>query len=407
LFGKNKVLNIAIIGDDSLPSSTLVHAKMLHELGSEFKRLGHSVVLIAPGSPEQPSKLNVVNIQGIEYWKFKSGVLRGQGKIKRAINETLLSYKAWHAIKSKVRSTNFDLVVCYSPSIFFGLLVKKIKEETKAYSYLVLRDNFPQWAIDEGIISKGSLLEKYFRCFEEINYKVSDKIGLMSPKNNEIFNQQTSDKYSSQVLFNWADLAENITTPFDLRKKLNLTNEFIYFYGGNIGHAQDMGNLLRLASSMQCIDNVHFVFLGQGDEVDLVKDTITLQDLTNTSFLPSVTQDEYKSILKEVDVGLFSLSKHHKSHNFPGKLLGYMHAGLPILGSVNFGNDLIDIVAENNAGYIFVNGEDELFSASAKELAKSPDLRVKTGDKGKQLLKSVFSVESAAQKILSAMEEKR
>jgi glycosyltransferase involved in cell wall biosynthesis len=401
LFGKSKVMNIAIIGDDSLPKSTLVHAKMLHELACELKRAGHHPVLIAPGSPEQVKKLNKTDIQGIEYWKFKSGKLRGQGKFKRAINESLLSYKAWTAIKPELKQINFDLVIYYSPSIFFGSLVRNIKKACSASSYLVLRDNFPQWAVDEGLIPENSLIEKYFRYFERMNYEAADRIGLMSPKNQEIFNIQTHNKYETEILFNWADLAKHETSNFNLRAKLRLTNEVIFFYGGNIGHAQDMSNLLRLAHSMRSESNAHFILLGQGDEVVLVKDTIDAKRMNNISFMPSVSQDEYKAILKEVDVGLFSLAASHKSHNFPGKLLGYMHAGIPILGSVNFGNDLIEIVTENNAGFVFVNGDDQSFFDTAEKLAKDSTLRTSIGKQGTTLLENVFSVQSAASTILT------
>jgi glycosyltransferase involved in cell wall biosynthesis len=223
----------------------------------------------------------------------------------------------------------------------------------------------------------------------------------MSPKNQEIFNIQTNNKYETEILFNWADLEKYETTNFNLREKLGLTNEVIFFYGGNIGHAQDMSNLLKLAHSMKEQKNAHFILLGQGDEVDLVKDTINSKMMNNISFMSSVSQDDYKAILKEVDVGLFSLAASHKSHNFPGKLLGYMHAGIPILGSVNFGNDLIEIVTENNAGFVFVNGDDKSFLDTAVTLAKDSALRASIGRQGTKLLENVFSVQSAASAILT------
>ena len=395
-------MRIAIIGDDSLPKSTLVHAKMLHELAVEFKCQGHQPILIAPGSPSQNENLEKSVVKCIDYWKFKSGKLRGQGKLNRAINETLMPFRAWKAIKPQLTEFKFDLIIYYSPSIFFGPLVKKLKKHCHAKSYLVLRDMFPQWAVDEGLIQKGSLIEKYFRYFESINYRSADKIGLMSPKNKEIFDKAAGSKYNTEVLFNWADLAEVELAPFGLRKNLNLEDKVIYFYGGNIGHAQDMSNLLRLAKSMKSNYKAHFILLGQGDEVDLVKEKIQEWQLANTTFLPSVTQDEYKAILKEVDVGLFSLAASHKSHNFPGKLLGYMHSSLPILGSVNEGNDLIDIVSDNNAGYIFVNGDDKSFYNAAVEICNTEALRCEKGKLGNMLLAKYFSVGSTVEQLLKS-----
>lgn len=396
-------MRLAIIGDDSLPSSTLVHAKMLHELAAEFVKQGHTAVIIAPGKPKQLKRLDVSRIDEITYWKFKSGKLRGQGKLKRAVHETLLSFNAWLAIRHEVEKEPFEGVIYYSPSTFFGPLVNKIKAKSRCKSYLILRDMFPQWAIDEGLIKNGSLIEKYFRYFENINYHASNSIGLMSPKNLTLFTDKYQDKFNTHVLYNWADkdtvLPKNVHT--DLRETYGLQDKVIFFYGGNIGHAQDMGNLLRLALSMKEVVNAHFIFLGQGDEVDLVKTTIESQNLSNTTFLPSVSQARYKEILTQIDVGLFSLAASHKTHNFPGKLLGYMVESLPILGSINAGNDLSEVVIDAGAGFVLVNGQDAEFFEAAKVLATDGYKRKKMGNNANSLLAKQFSVESAVNTIIN------
>lgn len=115
-------------------------------------------------------------------------------------------------------------------------------------------------------------------------------------------------------------------------------------------------------------------------------------------------QDEFKLILSEMDIGLFSLSARHSSHNFPGKLLGYMVQSLPILGSVNAGNDLLDIVNQNNAGLIHINGEDDKLYHSALLLLQDINVRRKLGMGSNTLLKEQFSVESAAQTIEMRLE---
>lgn len=109
-------------------------------------------------------------------------------------------------------------------------------------------------------------------------------------------------------------------------------------------------------------------------------------------------------ILSEMDIGLFSLSARHSSHNFPGKLLGYMVQSLPILGSVNAGNDLLDIVNQNNAGLIHINGEDDKLYHSALLLLQDINVRRKLGMGSNTLLKEQFSVESAAQTIEMRLE---
>ena len=104
-------------------------------------------------------------------------------------------------------------------------------------------------------------------------------------------------------------------------------------------------------------------------------------------------------MLAEFDIGLFSLHKDHVTHNFPGKLLGYMKHSMPILGSVNRGNDLEHVIAEAEAGFVTVNGNDVDFTKNAIRLIDSVQLRKHMGSNACKLLGEKFSVKTAASKI--------
>ncbi|EIK8131965.1 glycosyltransferase family 4 protein [Escherichia coli] len=395
-------MRIALICDDYLPDSTRVSAKMMHELACELLEKGHEPIVICPCN--KIHTLEILNLDGVVVYKFPNGAIKNVSKISRAINESMLSFNAWRFIGKYIRETKIDGVVYYSPSIFFGKLANKIKENWHCKSYLILRDSFPQWLVDQGIIKEGGLAERYFRYFEQINYDAADYIGLMSDRNKDIFINKYQNKYKVQTLFNWADFKgiDNIPSA-TLRSKLALQNKVIFFYGGNIGHAQDMMNLMRLVRSASYRDDVHFLLIGQGDEVSLVKQFIIDNSLKNCTYLPSITQSEFKSVLKIVDVGLFSLAKNHTVHNFPGKLLGYMANKLPILGSVNASNDVMEIINGAKAGFVFVNGNDEALLNAAINLADDTQLRKNLGCNAYSLLQEKFSVEMAAEKILSSL----
>lgn len=271
---------------------------------------------------------------------------------------------------------------------------------------MVLRDLFPQWVIDEGMIKEASLIAKYFRYFEHLNYKASDTIGLMSQANINYFSSTNPQYKNTEVLLNWASIIPSKPDSYsiNIRKEFKLTNKVIFFYGGNIGHAQDMANLMRLANSLRNHLKAHFLFVGQGDEFDLINRLKTDLKLQNVTILPSVNQLQYKEILTQVDVGLFTLAKTHKAHNFPGKILGYMVQSLPILGSVNAGNDLINYISDSKSGFAYVNGNDEELTEGALALLNDIALRKKMGANAYKLLKQKFSVEQAARKLLSVME---
>ena len=398
-------MRVAFLLDEYLPTGTRVHAKMIHELAVEFQKNGHKSVVITPGDPVQKSALIVDFLDGVEVWRFRSGYTRGVGMTKRLINEWLLSFRAWNAVSKKVNSCPFDLCINYSPTIFFGPLARTLKGKG-AYIYQILRDDFPQWLIDQGIIAKWSPVMFFLKYFEKLNYRIADCIGMMSEANMMLFRERNPAYTNVKILMNWSS-----TSPFpadevrfNIRGEYNLSKKTVFFYGGNLGHSNDMPNIMRLAQNLIGYHNAHFLIIGQGDQFDLVNELVELWKLTNVTILPSVSQDEFKKILTEVDIGLFSLSKNHTAHNFPGKLLGYMVESVPILGSTNPGNDLLTLVNNASAGFVHVNGKDNELAASAIKLLADKALRLDCGVNARALLVNHFSVGAAYQNIISELD---
>jgi O26-antigen biosynthesis N-acetyl-L-fucosamine transferase len=393
------VVNICLIIDDYLPRSIKIGAKMMHDLAVELRSQGHSITVITP-EPTLESRHQIETLDGVTICRFRTGDIKNTSKLKRAINESLLSLRAWHAFKNYYQENPQDLIVYYSPTIFWGVLVNKLKKLWGAKSYLILRDLFPQWVIDNGMLKERSPIARYFRFFERLNYNAADRIALQSPRNMDIFQRMSSVRKPLDLLYNWApDVQEE--GGGDYKRKLGLEEKVVFFYGGNIGHAQDMMNIVRLAYAMRNEVRAQFVLVGDGDEVSLVREAIAQHKAGNMTLLASVSQDEYKKMLKSFDIGLFSLHRDHTAHNFPGKLLGYMSEKHPILGSVNPGNDLKEIVEEAGAGFISVNGDDAELLANAQKLLND-ELRVVVGENAKRLLSSKFSVRAAARTVLSS-----
>ena len=313
-----------------MPFSTRAHAKMMHELALKFSSLSHKVVVLTPGHLSQNTFLIIEMFEGIEVWRFRSISFRGKGKIFRAAGEILLPFFALFAlfISKKANSINFELVVNYSPSIFFAPVARYFKKK-KSFVFLVLRDFFPQWAVDQGLLTNRSPITWFFRQVEKLNYRSSNVIAVQSPANLNIFKRIYSGQVDLKVLMNWSAQSPNVTKEgFDkylLHRELKIPNDkVILFYGGNIGHAQDMANIVRLAKRLNLCEKAHLLLIGQGDAYEMVHEAINQYQLENLTLMPSVSQDKYREYLASADIGLFSLSKTHTTHNFPGKLLGYM-----------------------------------------------------------------------------------
>lgn len=395
-------MKICIVVDDYMPNSKKVAGKMMHELAIEFISREHKVTVITP-DPTLGSELDVTTLNSVLVCRFKSGKIKNVSKFKRTINETLLSYQAWKACKFYFSQNPHDLILYYSPTIFWGILINNLKKMWGASSYLVLRDFYPQMFVDEGLISKYSPIYYYFRFFEWLNYKAADTIAIESPKNLEWFCKNSSHNKPLVLLYNWAADTPSVSQNGYYRNVLGIQNKVVYFYGGNIGPQQDIPNIVRLAKAMRFEAKAHFVFVGEGFALPLLRQSIEKLNLENVSVLPPVTQAEFKKILTEFDVGLFSLNYNHTTHNIPGKLLGYMVHGKPILGSINPNNDLESILGESGAGLITINGDDEGFLKNALKLMNDSKMRATMGSNSKKLLKNMFSVKQAVDTIFKTI----
>jgi len=370
-----------------LPSTSSA-AKLINDLAVEFANRGHDVTVVAPDHTAE------TDIQ-CDY------DIRSVSKLLRGYREISLSKIIWKRAKSFFNENSFDLIIYYSPTIFFGPLVKRLKRLFGCPAYLILRDIFPQWAVDAGIIRKG-LLYRLFKHFEKINYDAADIIGVQSPANKLYFFERGLDKkYRIEVLYNWMSLNEHDGSSVHLREKFGLNGKIVFFYGGNIGIAQDIDNIVRVAVRLQDVPEAHFLLVGDGSEVPRLKWEIQMIGLKNFSIHPAVDQQEYMNMIADIDIGMISLDRNLKTHNYPGKMLGYMYHAKPILASINPGNDLQTILQTHEAGLVCHNGEDGVFYNQALQLIKNPDLRVQMGINGRNLLENTFSVTTAASQILS------
>jgi glycosyltransferase involved in cell wall biosynthesis len=380
--------------------STMSSAKLIHDLATEFLRLGHDPVVVAPDE-NILKDTEITSENGIKVLRVRTGKIKTASRLIRGFNEARLSNIIWEKGRRFFEENPCDLIVYYSPTIFFGSLVKRLKKHFACPSYLILRDIFPQWAVDAGVLSHG-IVYKFFKLKELQNYDAADIIGVQSPANLRYFEENGLDKkYHLEVLFNWTTLVEENIQPGAYRERLGLQGKVVFFYGGNIGVAQDMDNIIRLAKNLRGEEYAHFLLVGDGSEVPRLKAAIASNGLMNIAIHDAVGQKEYLSMLSEFDVGLISLDRGLRTQNFPGKMLGYMYHSMPILASVNPGNDLKEILEGQQAGLVCMNGEDDLFAVHTGRLVRDENYRHLLGKNARTLLESTFSVSRAAGQILA------
>ena len=372
----------------------------MHEMANELIKQSHDVTLLVPSDGSEVENCDTES-QGITIIRYKTGKIKEANKIQRALNEITLSVVMYLQTRKYFVVHHHDSIVFYSPSIFFGPFVSYLASMWKVPTYLILRDIFPDWAVQVGILKKRAVYY-LFKVFERYQYRVADVIGVESPMNIYVF-QQSPYREKIEVLRNWSKTDQPAGMAPTFREKFNLRGKIVFFFGGNIGVAQDMDNIIRLAIRMLDVrQDVHFLLVGAGSEVERLQGILNAKQIVNVTIKPAVHQKAYFSMLSEFDVGLICLDRHLKSHNFPGKMLGYMRCGLPILASINEGNEIGEILTESGAGLSSNNGDNEIFFKNALALCDS-HLRDRMASASRQLLLDHFNVEKIVQQMVRSL----
>jgi glycosyltransferase involved in cell wall biosynthesis len=235
------------------------------------------------------------------------------------------------------------------------------------------------------------------QLYNQINF-----IGVQSKSNLNYFKtKKYFRRFKVEILYNWKIVGEKSKLNSDIRKQLKIGNKVLFVFGGNLGFAQDIDNLLRMASSMKEHPSFHLLFIGEGTQFKKIKKWIAEYRMeNNVNLLPAVSNEKYQSILNECDVGVISLRKDLKTDNFPNKLLNYQEYKLPILASINPNNELSNFIKEKNIGLVCENGDDNQLLENVKSLVENKSQRERMGEQAFKLLKEIFDVKMAVKKIL-------
>ena len=395
-----------ILLSDAYPPLRNSAAVQLRDLTHEFLNQGHDVTVILPSSEIEHSWL-LEYVEGVRVLRLCAPKTKDVNYIRRAFAEFFMPFFMLRNLhKSPLAKERWDGVVWYSPSIFHGPLVFAIKLASNCKSYLIIRDIFPQWAADMGLMRKRGLIYLFFNAVARYQYSVADIIGVQTPGNLIYFKDWAARKNRRlEVLQNWLFDSPVGECSISLTNT-KLVGRKIFVYAGNMGVAQGVGVFLDLAELLQVRVDVGFLFVGRGSDAAKLAEDARLRGLNNVLFYDEIHPDEIPGLYAQCAVGLVALDLRHSSHNIPGKFLTYMQAGLPVLARINAGNDLVGIIQDNNIGGVSVGMEKNSLEIQALELLDLIDADASIRDRCRALYLRLFSPEMAVKQIVCALDDK-
>lgn len=180
-------MNIIFLTMVQMPS--LSSRGIYQDLLRYFVEQGHKVYVVFPRERRQGKPTEVFEQDGAHFLGVRTMNLTKTNVVEKGIGQVRVEGQFKRAIRRFWAKEHFDLILYSTPPITLMGAVKYLKGcNSQAKSYLLLKDIFPQNAVDIGMMSTSGpkgFLYRFFRRKEKKLYKVSDFIGCMSPANVE------------------------------------------------------------------------------------------------------------------------------------------------------------------------------------------------------------------------------
>lgn len=367
------------------------------DLLRKFRDEGHEVYVVSPIERRENKQTEFVKEGDITFLRVKIGNITKVNVIEKGISTLTIERKFLFAIKNQLNSIRFDLVIYSTPPITFEKVIKYIKDRDNARSYLLLKDIFPQNAVDLKMLHKVNPIYWYFRYKEKRLYKTSDYIGCMSPANVEYVKKNNSylDNRKLEVCPNSIEpliLKKNSDEIYRLRKKYDIPlDKMICVYGGNLGKPQGLSFLMKCLIENEKNDKIHFVIAGSGTEYQKLKRFFKERNLKNCQLLYRLPKDDYELLVNSSDVGLIFLDYKFTIPNFPSRLLSYMQASLPVLAATDKNTDLKDIIEQGGFGKWSYSNDVESFIQVLNKFTDEMERKI-MGEKSLKYLEEHYTV---------------
>ena len=383
---------------------------MYPDLLREFRKNGHEVYIVSTNERRMGKETEYVDEDGAHLLRVKIGNLTKTNLIEKGISTLLIESQFKSAIRKYLSAVKFDLIMYSTPPITLVSAIEYVKKRDGANTYLLLKDIFPQNAVDLGIMSKTGvkgLLYKHFRRKEKKLYAISDRIGCMSQANVDyvINHNPEIDKSIVEVCPNCLEVIDKSVdekTRIQIREKYGIPlDKKVFVYGGNLGKPQGVPFIIECLKKCADLDDVFFLVVGSGTEYGKLDAYVKSSNQKNFKLMNRLPKEDYDSMVGACDVGLIFLDHRFTIPNFPSRLLSYMQAKLPVLACTDPNTDIGKVIVDGGFGWWCESNDSTLYKDTIESIIRCAQ---SFGDKEFEFLKHYYSAEKAMMIIVKGLD---
>ena len=391
---------------------TNIEARHIYtDLLRKFRNEGNTIYIVLPRERRSGLQTELYEQNGVHFLGVRTLNLQKTNIVEKGLGQVLVEKQYKAAIKKHLSDVKFDLILYSTPPITFPKVISFLKSNNpQAKTYLLLKDIFPQNAVDIGMMTttgvKG-ILYRFFRKKEKKLYALSDFIGCMSPANVEYVLKHNPEIAPDRVEMapNSIELSSNDNENLN-EKKVKVREKYglpvdkpVLIYGGNLGKPQGIDFLVKCLDANKGRKDCHFVVVGAGTDQQRIQTWCDTTKPGSITVLKALPKSDYDTLVQTCDVGLIFLDHRFTIPNYPSRLLSYLEYKMPILCATDPNTDMGRIAEENGYGYWCESNSVEAFTTIVDKMIQS-DRKV-MGEKGFEFLKKNYLVDNTYNAIMS------
>ena len=381
-----KILYISTVFPKEEENSTIYT-----DLVEELIKKGDQVTVVTIEKNLKPFQYKTSKERGAIVFRCGCFPIYNVNFLLKGIGIVFLSFFLERIIR-KINIKNFDLLLYEVPPITLEKIIRKIKKHYQIKTFLMLKDIFPQNAVDIGLMKKNSFIFKYFKKKEESLYDVSDYIGCMS-KENVNYILKHNPKISKEKVGYFPNTKKdngNKDIDFELKKE-----KLQFVYGGNMGLPQGVLNIAPAISSFKNEKDIEFIFIGRGTERDKISEYFKEQK--NVKVLENLPREEYEKLLSNCDAGFIFLDSRFTIPNYPSRTLAYLEKGIPIIAATDKNTDIKDLILDNGVGLWSCSDDINSLIENIRIMKENKEKRQEFSKNARKLFLKEFQVEKSVE----------
>lgn len=370
------------------------------DLAEALHEAGHKITVAVSEQARNKKNTEIKIERGFNVLRIVTGNYYDVGLIQKGITTLKIPILMRKDISEYIGKQVFDLILFEAPPVTNASLVAWAKKKFNCPAYLMLKDIFPQNAVDLRIMKYNGLLFKYFKGKEKKLYNTADIIGCMSIANkNYIINHNSwLNKSKVEIFPNTKKINYDIKSEVSsMRESYGIPKEAcVFLFGGNMGRPQYIELLCNAVKECKNESSIYFLFIGRGTDRYKLENAIRENDIKNALVIENLPRSEYEQVMKEADVGLIVLDPRFTIPNYPSRILSYMEYAKPVLAATDRVTDIKKLIEDAQCGEWVWAGDTEAFISKIKEMASSKELPAK-GSNGRKYMEDNFKVEKSVE----------